>query len=74
MREAENQMFENMEVRLIHVGSGALKKKMLKMKDEPTMCMKTQAKMTKCIPKEQPFYSETHRLTDNLRESVGLFG
>jgi len=30
MREAKNQVFENMEVRLIHVGSGALTKKDVK--------------------------------------------
>jgi hypothetical protein len=74
MREAKNQVFENMEVRLTHAGSGALKKKMLKMKDEPTMSMKTKASMTKCIPKERPFCSETHRLSDDLRKSVGLIG
>lgn len=49
MREAKNQVSENMEVRLIRVGTGGSdKKKMLKTKDEPTMCMKTQTQTTKC--------------------------
>ena len=40
---------------------GCASKKMLKTKDDPTMCMKTQARATKCILEKRPFYAQIPR-------------
>jgi hypothetical protein len=49
-------------------------KKMLKMKDDPTMCMKTQAGMTKGPATNMAFYTKMHQLSEDRQQSVGLFG
>ena len=49
-------------------------KKMLKMKIDPTMCMKTKANMTNCPAKNRAFYRKMQQLLANRRQSRGLFG
>jgi hypothetical protein len=48
--------------------------KMLKMKVEPTMCMKTQAVATKCQAKDPAFYRKMQQLHGDRQQSVRLFG
>jgi hypothetical protein len=47
---------------------------MLKMKVEPTMCMKTQAVMTKCRARKPAFYTKMYQLRGNQQQPVGRFG
>jgi hypothetical protein len=47
---------------------------MLKMKVEPTMCMKTQKTMTKCHANNPVFCGKMHRTTGSQRKSVGIVG
>jgi hypothetical protein len=47
---------------------------MLKMKIDPTMCMKTQKTVTKCHPKNPVLCGKTHRTSGNRRKSVELAG
>ena len=49
-------------------------KKMLKMKDEPTMCMKTQERMTRCRAIKPAFYTKMLPLHDHRQQSLGLIG
>ena len=45
---------------------------MLKMKIDPTMCMKTQDRMTKCTPIGTAFYTKMQQFWDNRQQSAGL--
>jgi len=47
MREAKIQVFDNKDVRQVLSRVGNWYQKMLRMKDGPTMCMKTQARQVK---------------------------
>jgi hypothetical protein len=47
---------------------------MLKMKDEPTMCMKTQERMTRCRAIKPAFYTKMLPLHDHRQQSLGLIG
>ena len=47
---------------------------MLKMKIDPTMFMKTHAKMTQCLAINPTFYTKMHQLHDNRQDLVGHFG
>jgi len=45
---SELQVTQNKQLAMPWVGRSAKQKKILKMKDDPTMCMKTQGHATKC--------------------------
>jgi len=60
MGEVKNQVFENREVTLKQTRSGALIQKMLKMKEHPAICMKTQTTAKKCQAIDTTFFTKMH--------------
>jgi len=65
--------------RLTHVPhqrpeAGRLPKEMLKMKIDPTMCMKTKERVTKWTTICRAFWPKIHRFRDNGRQSSRLLG
>jgi hypothetical protein len=53
---------------------GRIPLEMLKIKIEPTMCMKTQKTVPKCHPKNPVFSGKMHRMRGRRRRSVGIVG
>ena len=58
-----SENFKSLQARKLGVPEDARTiKKMLKMKDDPTMCMKTQGRMTKCPPEILAFLRKSGRI------------
>ena len=61
MSETKNQVAENKVVKFMPARGRDEHKKMLKMKDDPTMCMKTKGRLTKCPATDPPFSTRNAR-------------
>ena len=80
----ELQVIQNTQLTLARVGQSAIQKKILKMQDDPTMCMKTQGRATECHSQFCDFEGGVtrvcsvcpltiHRARSALHGAVGLF-
>ena len=72
--QKRTQKVKKLKRKKLHPYRSADRKKMLKMKDDPTMSMKTQDTVTNCPSKNTAFCTKMHPWGDNQQESKGRLG